>query len=607
MVGWTPDYVGSIKSKVVSAPNYISHLIKKNHSEITNSLDESFILQLNKSLIENRVVYSAGFDTVHDHLKEYFKDNTTETEWTIENILEVLSYSDFKWFKTVEQKFNDPRELFTHVRINKKAFPGHYSNLIAGKTKGSSEYMSRNVAYRIYNLLKTRPIKNMYLWNVLGREKDIKINGSNVNKEVGTRAVLCCENPATILLMWFAQKISFILSLDKDKTFNVSHEFDGEKMRNLINKGDGYDWRLEADWSYYDSNIDTNFLKVAGFIMLAGLPEDRLHKNIIYYIIKSFVTKYVVLPPGVVVELNRAQPSGQPFGTLVNCYVNTIYWSLIGYKIYGKDYANYMSIEVYGDDTYAYFKDTDNLKNIDKYVAELGLKSEPLIDNFRLVNERCDDHDEIDFLKRRIKLDGLTWNHKKMFDKLLYQSKNRSLDEQIELLFSYADTCPYDESYKKFLKILLKDIYNSDLFNSIDDWFIKDRISKIVDNGNSTSNTLPFKGMYTYRRQDEYDIVSTYSSLYAYSSWTKYAYDDKLNIPSIKFNNKTLIIGALAFTIDQINNEDVFDIVFGERSPPELKSKSWIDLVKEFYDKEILESTMYIRRVFKRKRGKISQ
>lgn len=453
IIGYTPDYIGPTVSKVVNARNFVTEFLSDQFFVLKDRLSIYCFEDLIKSANEERVVFTAGYTSSISHLKEYLKDNTTEHIWTVTKILKVLECSNFKWFSAAKVDFSDGNELFTAVKSNPDAYAGHYTSMLFGAKKMFSDFASRKIAYNIWDLIKTDPIKNRYLWKILGREKDIKID-TTTEKEVGTRVVLTCESPMTILLCWFAQRISYIVTNDFnwDCKFNIGGNFDSNKYKKLIDKSYDYDFALEADWTYYDSNIDTNFLLVAGLLICNGFSDNRHHRNIRYLIISSIVTKYIAIPPGVVVELNRAQPSGHPFGTLVNCYVNLIYWSIIGQRIYGDNYADYMDVEVYGDDTRAYFKDHPNLVNINDYVKECGLKSDDLLPNFRSINELNNPNKDIDFLKRRFDYNGIRWNHKKMFDKLIYQSKNRSLNDQFLLVKSWYESVPTDEDAKILLK-----------------------------------------------------------------------------------------------------------------------------------------------------------
>lgn len=596
IVGWTPDYLGSIKSKHVKSFNYFSSILKEVFNDVKPKLSETFIKDLYNSSVTHRAVYSAGYDTVHDHLKEYFKDNTTDGEWSCENIIKILAYNNFSWFKVPKVSFGRVDELFALVRINKNAFSGHYTSKFKGQKKGQSEIASRSAAARLFTIIKQKPVKNLYLWSILGREKDIKVDYEADNKEIGTRAVLCCENVPMILLMWFAQKFSFILNKEKDMPFNILGEYNGEKARGIVNQEDGFDWKLEADWSYYDSNIDTNFLKVAGAIMISGFPKDKSHKNIGFYIIKSFITKYVIMPPGVVVELNRAQPSGHPFGTLVNCYVNIIYWSIIGFKIYGKDYGNNMKINVYGDDTYAYFKDHPNLIKIDRYVEECKLKSEPLVNNFRRVGALCDNDERIDFLKRRIGYDGITWNYKKMFDKLLYQSKNRGLDDQILLMFSYVETCPNDRDIILLFDHIFKYIRNNKrLYDKISDESIKQRINEVSLLESDIVKKGIIKCNYSFDSYGKYNDFETYGTIYSYRNIIKK--DDNKFLNSFLDVPKKLemLLLAISSNVDGLNNDKDIGTIFN-KAPPLLYNKTVEEILAQYYQNTTDECIAFVYR-----------
>lgn len=592
IVGWTPDYVGAIPSKVVKSFNYLASSIATNFNRIKNEVSSSCFRELVSSSNQQRAVFSAGYTTVHPHLKEYLKDNTTSDKFTVDEILRILSLSNFKFFISPLVNFNDVREIFTHVRVNLKAFSGHYTSQIYDGIKSSSDFDSRVVASKIWEQLKIKPLKNMYLWSILGREKDVKIDNSDLGVEVGTRVVMTTENPMCTLLMWFAQKMSKVIDNSdyKHKTFNISGEFNSNKTRVLIDESYNYDWKLEADWTYYDSNIDTNFLKVAGALICNGLPDNRLHRNISYLIIKSIITKYILLPPGVVIELNRAQPSGHPFGTLVNCYVNTIYWCIIGYKIYGSNYADYMRIEVYGDDTFAYFKNHPNLGKIDQYVQECGLKSEPLLNNFvptRLVTSPDGD---IDFLKRRFNESGIKWNHKKFFDKILYQSKNRNLDEQISLLISYVKTAPDDDDVRKLTEIIINELKSE----------FKDKLSRetlseirsIAEYSKVEYNRYSFH----YMRDEFLDSYRYYSNFYSWGVVRTQGEDIYDYVVKKYCSDGQNILMALSHNYAQLFNYSHKYYLYGGLSPPILQNKTVKDVIKEYWSDLAAGCMGYVKR-----------
>jgi hypothetical protein len=567
VVGFTPDFVGASRSTVVKARNFVTEFISENFDYINESVSSSCSSDLITSINQPRVVYSAGYDTCAAHLKEYFKDNTTEDTLKRDDIIEIISHSNFKWFRAPVCTFRFGSEIFDYVRANLDSYPGHYSSKIFGNTKRFGDELSRNVAYKLWTKMFKSPIKNLYLWKILGREKDIKIGDNcEVDKEVGTRVVMTCESPITYFLMWMAQKFNYILGYaDWDRTFNLCGEFNADKAFKLNKRALEYDYILEADWSYYDSNIDTNFLEIGAALLCNGVNKSTLEDNMIVTFIMSVVTKYVIVPPGIVVELNRSQPSGHPAGSLVNCFVNLMYWCIIGYKIYGKDYADYMHVEVYGDDTRAYFKHSDNLSNIDEYIKEVGLKSDPVLPNIRSTKVDCDLSSDIDFLKRRFNSKDFVWNHKKMFDKWLYQSRNRNLNDQIQMVNSYLESVPTDDD----LKIIVKR-FNTWVIDKYSDKIdrntkrVIDAVGRLIDDdiGRIKAFKYEYSNMDAFKQYDEQIELHSFSVCRLRSEWV----NEKFTM-----NNNTakhLILYYLGLDDQQLADASLNDFSGMNHPPP---------------------------------------
>jgi len=595
VIGWTPDYVGASKSKSVKAKNYFYEFINNNFDEIDKVTSDSFTIDLFKSISDHRVVYSAGYDTSWAHLKEIFKDNQTTPEFNRDGIIDILSKSDFKWFPVFKTSFYNCDELYSLIRINPNAFSGHYTSKFVGKLKGESDLECRNVAEHIHKRLRKEPIKNVYLWSILGREKDIKIKGED--KEVGTRVIMTNEAPPTILNMWFAQKLSLGLNNCNypDKTFHIIDEYNGEKSNNLYRKSIGYDWELEADFSYFDSNMDTDYLEIAGSILTMGLPNDNLHKNISHYITSSFTTKYVVLPPGIVIELNRSLPSGTAYTTLVNCIVNTIYWCLIGYKIYGDDYHKYMSIEVYGDDAKVFFKHNMNIFNIDRYVSEIGIKSEPLVDNLRSLHNYYEKHERIDFLKRRDDVTNQIWNHKKMFDRIFYQMRNRKISDQINLIYGYYNSCKLDKDVFQFTKMFINYVKDKHS-DEIDDYETRQIVDDQIWVRDFNEVTVEDKHYYHHKSVNPISNFNKYMDIYRYGK--------VISKNEILFNNKLLLnrnvpmkmLILLSHNFDDVNGDFGTDFEKLIRDPPlDLQNKRFLSLIR-WKECQIDANTSFIRR-----------
>jgi len=96
IVGFTPDFVGASRSHIVKSRNFVKDFISDNFEYICNNTTESCKNDLITSVSEPRVVYSAGYDTCTSHLREYFKDNTTDSLISREYIISVLEKSNFK-------------------------------------------------------------------------------------------------------------------------------------------------------------------------------------------------------------------------------------------------------------------------------------------------------------------------------------------------------------------------------------------------------------------------------------------------------------------------------------------------------------------------------
>lgn len=567
IVGFTPDFVGASRSTVVRARNYIKEFLSDNFEYITTNTSESCKNDLITSICSPRVVYSAGYDTCAAHLREYFKDNTTETFLNRNDVLRIVALSNFKWFKAPVCEFSHGREIFDYIRVNPDSYPGHYSAKIFGNKKGNGDLLSRNVAYKLWTKIHYKPIKNLYLWKILGREKDIKLSLDNkVDTEVGTRVVITCETPITYLLMWMSQKLNYVLGhVSYDSSFNLCGEFNSNKSFHLTNYSFDYDYVLEADWSYYDSNIDTHFLELGAALLCNGITPSKLHDNMIVTFIMSIVTKYVIIPPGIVAELNRSQPSGHPAGSLINCYVNILYWCIIGYKIYGDNYADMMRVEVYGDDTRAYFKDHPNLVNIDRYIQECGLQSDKVLPNFRSTKFKCDLDKDIDFLKRRFDETTFVWNHKKMFDKWIYQSHNRDLNDQVQTVLSYLSSVPTDQDLiiiiKKFIS-WVNDKFSSEL--NRDSIKIIESVQKLVSCEIGRIDNFKFNLSNRFNIHGYYEQIELLS--FSTSRPKISLIDDKYII-----NNSTakhIILYIFGLDVDELHGINYKQFLGISRSPP---------------------------------------
>lgn len=461
VVGFTPFYIGFRKSSPVTFKNYYHYSIFNNFLKIKQKFPNVY-KSIVKSASNFREVYSGSPDSNTQHLKQFFSPNSPQ-KFSIFEKMEIVLKSNF--LKAPELEFNDPREIPFIVNYNPKASSGLMTRLLT-KSNGKSNTIHQAVLMAMHKakIIRQKPMKNYSLWEILAREKDFKIDGVDNIEKFGTRVVMNPEHHESLLLSWVFQKlmISYESFYKGDPKFLIKGEYDGVKAGKILKRVKQYDWFVASDWTFFDASNDTDDLILAGALMFSNSIKDKSDLRFFFHIISSFVTKYIAAPPGIVVELNRGNPSGHPGVTAVNCFCNLIRWSLIGYMIYGERYSDFMDLLVYGDDTLVMFKEHPNLNKIDDIIKDLGYKGDLIKDELYPCSWVDDTMWEgPDFLKRKITSFGISWNVPKIIDKLLYQSKKRSLDEQIDVLVGFVETAPCNQEFNDFSKFIIKDIITS--------------------------------------------------------------------------------------------------------------------------------------------------
>jgi len=461
IVGHTPNYVGFRPSRGINFNNVILKIVNKNFYEIKTSFPRIFN-NLKESIINFREVFSGSYDSNSGHIKEFMKDDLNK--FTAEEIL--IECKDSPWLKSPHLNFNDISDLPYITNFNPKSHSGHYSSrILSSKNKGVTIMPAILLAFRKFELIKKYAIKNFTLWDVFAREKDMK-SIDNKNLEPSTRLVLSTEHYEILLLSYFFQKLMVATESFSETKYHIRSEYDGTKAFNIYCKSQDYDYVIDADWPKFDSSIDSEYLLATGAIMFSNCIDTRESLRVIFHLVSSFITKYVVIPPGIVVELNRGNPSGHPGVTAINCYVNIIRWIQIGRRIYGENYWEYMDIEVYGDDAYVFLKQHSNLHKVDTFVRELGFSDIDIYSRlFPTSLIMADVESSPDFLKRKISINGLCWNTTKVFDKIFYQSRVRTIYEQIDLIKSFVTTGPGDAEFNDLMKYLVIEIEKEFLEN----------------------------------------------------------------------------------------------------------------------------------------------
>lgn len=454
LIGTTPDYIGFRPSKPVASRNFVlESLHKTRHNLMPDFVESAFA----DTIASPKDVWGGGYDTNSYHLSQFFNTKDDKGKISVEEILSIVE--GCPWFKVPHIDFNSPDEMYTMTNFNPNSDPGHYTKILTQQVKKRfTVTQAYGMALELYHRIIEKPTKNFCLWDVLAREKEIKINSDKIPS---TRVVLNPEHHVTILLSWIFQKfLKACQKFNPEVRFLIDGEFDGSKAKKLMDQiVDKYPIIIDADWSLFDASQEKEYLIAAICIMFSNLEDNDMNKRLVYYIIEATVCKYIAVPPGLVVECNRGMPSGHPGVTAINCFVNLIRWAIIGKEIYGENYWEMMDLTVYGDDALVGFTPDPNLWKIDEICKDYGFKGDPISSNF-FINEGfiTDPHNSPDFLKRRFNLSGVFWNHNKVMDRLVYQTKNRPIDEQIELVLGYIETAPSNWEFTLYLINLINDM-----------------------------------------------------------------------------------------------------------------------------------------------------
>lgn len=459
IVGFTPDYIGFRPSKPVYFKNFIKETALQDFSENRNNDSELYNTVLN-GLTEQKDTWGGSYDSNSGHLREFLRDKgIMDGGLQAEDIFKICEGNP--WFKMPRLIFKDPTEMYTSTNYNPHSNPGHYTSLI---TKQSKKKYTIDIAYALaleeYEKIRRGPHKNYSLWDILSREKEIKYMS---DKDPSTRVVMNPEHHVTMILSWVFQSfMKASIAGNPHVNYMIEKEYDGKKARKLYERiVEKYDYIVDADWSWFDSSQSPEMLKAALCMMFSNMLKTKKNTRLIYWIIETTITKYIAVPPGIVIELNTGMPSGHPGVTAINCIVNLIRWSIIGYEIYGDNYFDFMEISVYGDDAFVGFKYHPNLFKIDEIKDKYGWAGDSLSDRlFPSALFILEPHNSPDFLKRRFNMNGVYWNREKILDRMFNQSKKRDINEQIELIINYVLTGPHDYEMNTYLFKITRRIIN---------------------------------------------------------------------------------------------------------------------------------------------------
>jgi hypothetical protein len=178
------------------------------------------------------------------------------------------------------------------------------------------------------------------------------------------------------------------------------------------------------------------------------------------------------------------------------------------------------------------------------------------------VSEKCSD---IDFLKRRFNESGVQWNHKKMFDKWLYQSKNRNLNDQIKVVISYLESVPVDKDLTTIVELFIEwvqhnygDKIDRDCLKSIES------IKSLIDDGSNAKKRFKFEfgNHFTLKSYDEQIGLHSFSVIRPKFTWI----NDKFEFNSN--TSKMLVLYCLGLDTTQLASVQLNDFSGMNHPPP---------------------------------------
>lgn len=242
-----------------------------------------------REMIENslgsyREVYSGGYDTNINHLKNFFRKNEPLKDLTVDEILHICK--DNPWFDVPKVDFNDISEIENVVNYNPKSHPGHYTSKICRSVhKGNTIGFATRQARETYRMVRKYPMKNYCLWNIFAREKEIKTG----KREPSTRVIWNPEHYFTILNSWVFQKFMKGCEYGKGSDglrFMIDKEYNGVKAYKLLDRIMNRDYIIDPDWSLFDSTQTNNYLCSAWLMLCSRSCKNKEDARFFYIYIK---------------------------------------------------------------------------------------------------------------------------------------------------------------------------------------------------------------------------------------------------------------------------------------------------------------------------------
>lgn len=462
------------------------------------TLNKYYLISLNE-LINYREVYTSGYDMTLPLLMEC---SARQDRVPIKIIREAMENGGLQSIEFPQLDFVS--DDLMDIKIKPDSQPGPLSKIVFGPTRQVSIFETHKITKDLLKLLDSEPIAYNGLWEMLGREKDIKLAEHNPELEyASTRLNLNCEEPFMLLGQLYFQPIINAIKGKPGHQITIGKGLEKKEINYLEENMDKYYYAIELDWPHFDINVDLNELSYAYSILRNCYPSCD-HESLTIprptdvsdeFIRKSYKTdrvfasmlymatcKAVLLPNGHVYEVRQGLPSGMPATSLIGSVVNYVRLCVISYHLLGKDFHDKIKIRVHGDDTLLLVPKLDNLHDRILDIAHNVLGKQ--LDDVKIVRwtDTTNFDDRPTYLKRKYISDlGPIWDRPKIIRKLIYQPRlYDSFYEKMEVVINYMIACPKDYEFNSFLMYYLHFLYEN--YDTVMSWdFYKDLINDMLD------------------------------------------------------------------------------------------------------------------------------
>lgn len=454
------DYCKFVGESGIMFGKRFSKLVSQNFEFINFILKFKYInkfKELRDVLIEWRQVLTAGIDSSFGHLRLFAEEPRKHKQTTAEELISMCKRNKFCYLNQPFVNSFEPSDI-RKTRINFNSKPGFFTSKIYGHIRRFSYLKSLKVAVYLLEEIFTKPMMYTGLWELGGREKDIKL--SEDGEVAGTRIVMMCEEVHTIICGYFVQLFTKYLQRIPNTCLFIGKNFDYENIKFIKSIDEKYDFSADGDWKNFDTSITEEYLLAACAILRRSLPNERKYHRYFFYVASSLIIKFVAVPANRVYRIMKGIPSGHGFTSLVGSLVNYLYLLKIGEEIYGKgNVTDNMFFLISGDDLKVWFKYHDNLLNINSIIDEhLPGECGDLLCNLMPCKHNYNVDIKTKFLKRKVdRYYNVYWDRKSFFNKIIYSKRRMKYFSEIKSWMKmWIETAPFDYEVNNMMKHFVK-------------------------------------------------------------------------------------------------------------------------------------------------------